>query len=172
MEHRWGPIKGERRRPRIDWDGLEIAFVWNDSQSHAYLDLETGDVFQWSDFMGDEERAEVTDQIDEDPDRYERIEPPSSGEVWRLMEEFAESIADRTLHRLLDVALRGKGAFGGFKRALENFPSERNRWFAFHDERLHEAIEAWLADREVAPENEPPWRSRSGGQQADGPRAR
>jgi hypothetical protein len=31
----------------------------------------------------------------------------------------------------LSVALDGKGAFGRFKRVLEDYPEERERWFKF-----------------------------------------
>jgi hypothetical protein len=152
-------VKKTRKPVQIDWDELEDAFDWNDPESHAYLDLETGEVVQWSELLDEEERSEITERIDDDPDRYAVIEPPSSGEAWRWMAAFAATVADPGLRRLLDLALGGKGAFGRFKRAMDDHPAERERWFAFRDERLHEAIEAWLAELEIEIADPPPWRT-------------
>lgn len=53
------------------------------------------------------------------------------------------------LRELLDVALRGKGAFRRFKDVLLNYPAERERWFEFESQRQRETIEAWAREQGV-----------------------
>lgn len=65
------------------------------------------------------------------------------------MAEFAASVAERPRRRLLEVALGGKGAFRRFKDVLSDYPADRKRWFAFHDERLREAAREWLEEHGV-----------------------
>jgi hypothetical protein len=77
------------------------------------------------------------------------------------MVEFADSVADRPLREKLELALDGRGAFRRFKNVLAGYPSERERWFAFHHERLQEAMEEWLADNDIEPTTPPPWDRRS-----------
>jgi len=47
---------------------------------------------------------------------------------------------------LLEVAIRGKGAFRRFKDVLEGYPEEMERWFSFKDDRLRERALEWLDD--------------------------
>jgi len=64
-------------------------------------------------------------------------------EAYDDMVRFAQTVTDATLHRLLEVALDGKGAFRRFKNALQSHNSERERWFAFKDERMVERVREW-----------------------------
>jgi len=43
------------------------------------------------------------------------------------MVEFAETVANRRLREMLDLALDGRGTFHRFKVALANYPAERER---------------------------------------------
>jgi hypothetical protein len=74
------------------------------------------------------------------------------------MARFAESIDDSQLRELLDLALRGRGAFRRFKDVLAHYPRERERWFRFREERLQEAMHEWLEDNGIEPTTEPPRR--------------
>jgi hypothetical protein len=57
---------------------------------------------------------------------------------------------DRQLRELLEVALAGKGAFGRFKAVLADFPEERARWFAEHDQHLKVQARVWLDRQGIA----------------------
>ena len=65
------------------------------------------------------------------------------------MAEFAATVRNRHVRELLDVAFRGRGAFRRFKDVLAGYPAERERWFAFRDQRMHEAMVEWLADHVI-----------------------
>jgi len=51
-----------------------------------------------------------------------RIEPQGSHEVYWDMKEFTATVAERSLHQLLDVALGGRGAFRRFREVLSAYP--------------------------------------------------
>ncbi len=72
-----------------------------------------------------------------------------SRDAYEDMVEFVESVNKPHLRELLDVALRGKGAFRRFKDVLLNYPAERERWFRFEEARQREAIEEWAREEGV-----------------------
>ena len=51
------------------------------------------------------------------------------------MEDFIATVEGERLAELLEVAIKGKGAFRRFKDVLLNYPEERVRWFEFKDDR-------------------------------------
>ena len=72
------------------------------------------------------------------------------------MAEFTGTVRDAQLRDRLEVALDGRGAFRRFKNVLLEFPAERERWFAFRDQRLHAAAREWLAELRIEPTTAPP----------------
>jgi hypothetical protein len=68
------------------------------------------------------------------------------------MADFAGTVTDPHLTELLDVALTGKGAFRRFKDVLYGYPQERDRWFAFKDERLRKRVDDWLEAYGILPD--------------------
>jgi hypothetical protein len=140
-------VSMSRKPLTIAWDELEMALTWRTDDGGHYLDVTTGQVVSFTGL--DDELAE--DEIDAGllEGRLVRIEPLPSAVEYGWMEEFVASVANATLSRLLDVALGGKGAFRRFKDVLSAYPADRNRWFAFRDERLREAARTWLEDNGI-----------------------
>ncbi|MGH7390869.1 MAG: UPF0158 family protein [Candidatus Rokuibacteriota bacterium] len=151
-----------RRRVLIDWADLEMALTWRSDEYDYYLDVRTGKVLTHA-MWGDGEDGDLSEeQVDEGLAEARLVEVerlPSSAE-YGWMVEFAASVQNAHLRELLDVALRGRGAFRRFKDVLAEYPAERERWFRFHDERVREAIREWLADHDITPPTEPPERAR------------
>jgi predicted nucleotidyltransferase len=80
------------------------------------------------------------------------IDPVESGDGYRDMEDFIAHVVDRRAADLLGRAIAGRGAFRRFKDTLFEFPELRERWFAFHDARLHRRALEWLADAKLLPD--------------------
>lgn len=165
--------------PKVLFFDLEIAFHDSSYEHHYWLDKRTGrviliddevagllregedlsDLPGWQREMAEEMKpvlrafGELPDQEDEDdeidPDRYVEIPKRESREAYEDMVEFAETVTNSHLRDLLDVALRGKGAFRRFKDVLLGYPAERERWFGFEERRQREAIEAWAREEGV-----------------------
>jgi hypothetical protein len=88
--------------------------------------------------------------------RLVHVEPLGSKVEYRWMAEFTGTVRDARFRGRLEVALDGRGAFRRFKDVLLDFPAERERWFAFRDERLHAAARGWLGDLGIEPTTAPP----------------
>jgi hypothetical protein len=142
---------------RIDWDELEIALMMNLEEQKNYLDLGTGQVeMAANDFTGtDVGLSEEEVEAGFSEGYLIRIEPLSSSVEYGWMADFAETVADRRLREILALAPNGRGAFRRFKDILSEYPAERERWFAFRDERLRREIKEWLADHDIEPDVPP-----------------
>lgn len=137
------------RRLSIDWGELEMALTWHTDEGGHYLDLTSGQVVSFTGL--DDELAEGEIDAGLSEGRLIPIEPLPSSVEYGWMSEFADSVADSSLRRLLEVALGGKGAFRRLKDVLGDFPAERKRWFAFRDERVRKAAREWLEENSIEP---------------------
>jgi hypothetical protein len=155
------------RRVAIDWDDLEVALTSDSLEWAWFLDLRTGAVHM----VGSEEEGPG-------PSREEIEEVAARGDAVRVfslesrveygwMAEFTEAVDDPGLRDRLQISLAGRGAFRRFKNVLANSPAERERWFAFRDERLRRAMRAWLADHGIEPTTEPLARRGSRGRRGE-----
>src|SRR5215510_1738130 len=123
-----------------------MAFEDRDGEGQWFLDTENGDTVRVNE--DDDDDDELREQIEEGfGERFIHIPYQGSNAGYRDMEEFASSVTDDRLRTLLEVAIRGKGAFRRFKDVLLEHPDERERWFQFSNERSRERIRRWL-DRE------------------------
>lgn len=85
--------------------------------------------------------------------RFIEIPKADSRQGYEDMEAFIETVSNRHLQELLEVAIHGKGAFRRFKDVLSlaSYAQERERWFQFHDERLHQRMLDWLEMVDINP---------------------
>lgn len=81
--------------------------------------------------------------------RFIRIEPDDSSGTYEEMREFIDTVREPQLQDRLYRAIGGKGAFGRFKGVLMEYPSERERWFAFKNAHDRERTLEWLADKDI-----------------------
>lgn len=146
------------KRIPIDWDDLEIALTMHMEEQSNYLNLRTGKVeLAANEFLGNDvglSEEEVETGFTEG--YLIHIEPLSSSLEYGWMVEFTETVTDRRLREMLELALDGRGAFRRFKNVLSDYSVERDRWFAFRDERLCQAMVEWLADQDIEPTTAPP----------------
>ena len=133
--------------PDIDKDQLIWALSDTSGMAEYYLDLETGDIVDtFTDAL------DVLDICKEDleSDRFWYINPMTSDEAYNFMVEFIETVTDDDLKRQLSIAVNGRGAFRMFKDTLLEYPEERERWFAFRDEKMNNYADEWLKDLAAA----------------------
>lgn len=140
------PVDQPELKPlAVDLDMLS-SFLEGDplSEQHGRLNLRTGEIWSllYGEDLADEENAE-DDEADHD---WVGIDQLGSRQAYRDMVLFSETVSDRGLTRLLEVALAGRGAFRRFKDALSDYADERERWFAFSDQRRHRRAAEWLAE--------------------------
>ena len=141
-------------RVALDWVELEGALENNSPELHSFLNKVTGDVIRI--FRGSEDAESRLREVETNED-FLYIEPISSREQYRWMEEFIEIVEDPVLKDKLNIAIDGKGAFRRFKDVLVGYPSERERWFAKRASKLRAHMGEWLTAKRIEPTNTPPW---------------
>jgi len=149
---------GLPRRVPVNWDDLEMALTSNPAEWSFYLDVRTGEVQMVPiDRLGEDDDWPSEEDLDDAlaAGHLIPVEPLGSRIEYGWMAEFAETVGDARLRDRLEVALDGRGAFRRFKNVLLDFPAERERWFAFRDERLHAAAREWLAEQGIEPTTQP-----------------
>lgn len=67
------------------------------------------------------------------------------------MEDFIDMVENQRLRGQLEVAIQGRGAFRQFKDVLLNFPEDREKWFSFKDQQMHEWVLDWLDENDIEP---------------------
>ena len=150
---------GSAKRVQVNWDDLEMALTSNPGEWTCYLDLETGEVRMVPmDRLDDDDDGLSEDEIDAglEAGRLIHVEPLGSEIEYRWMADFTGTVSNARLRGRLEGALDGRGAFRRFKNTLLDFPAERERWFAFRDERLHAAAREWLGELGIEPTTAPP----------------
>jgi hypothetical protein len=142
----------------VNWDDLEMALTSDPGEWTCYLDLETGAVRMVPRGGLEDDDGLSEDEIDEalNVGRLVHVEPLGSRVEYQWMAEFTGTVRNARLRDRLEVALDVRGAFRRFKNALLDFPAERDRWFAFRDQRLHAAAREWLEAVGLEPTTAPP----------------
>lgn len=138
----------------VDWDELEIALTERLEDWAHYLDRRTGQVVTFHD-GGESDVSEEEIDAGLAEGQLVFIEPLPSSVEYGWMQDFAASLRDADLRKLLAVALDGRGAFRRFKDILAERPQERESWFAFREERVIEAMREWLEDNGIEATAEP-----------------
>lgn len=148
------PYEGTLEPISVDWAELEGALENNSPELNSFLNKITGDVIRI--FRGNEDSENRLREIEED-NEYIYVEPISSREQYRWMEEYIEIVEESNLKDKLSIAIDGKGAFRRFKDVLVGYPSDRERWFAKRAVKIHAHIKEWLNAKGLEPINTPPW---------------
>ena len=117
----------------IRWNELEMAFERNAPDTESFVDARTGEVVVVVD--GQPESAELRARVVSGGEQFVKIEPASSREQYKWMEQFVAMVEDPALRERLLIAIDGKGAFRRFKDVLMAYGPERERWFTFRSER-------------------------------------
>ena len=83
--------------------------------------------------------------------RYIEIPAQTSGEGWRDMQDYIQTITNQDLKTRLWEAINGSGAFRNFKVALYDRPLEQAQWYAFKERRLRQRVLDWLSSKDIVP---------------------
>ncbi|WP_160285659.1 UPF0158 family protein [Pseudomonas knackmussii] len=129
----------------VDIDDLILVLDSNGMEFH--LDLETGEIRLRPEDDLDEEFEQL---LERQPQRFLYIEPVSSRDGFRIMEDFVrEKVDDPRASDSLVRALEDRKPFRSFKDRLFDYPEIREEWFRYHDERLRQLALEWLAEEGI-----------------------
>ena len=132
----------------IDVDMLEAAMEDADLAHRYFLNLVTGEVVFFSDYLGlSDEDERLSEEIDGSND-YVAIERIPSHEAYQWMVDFVDEMvapADEPAAEKLSIALNGKGAFRRFKDTLHRLDDRwLQAWYQWRSKRLEAALAEWL----------------------------
>lgn len=137
-------------RIKIDADELMMAMENHGGSLSYYLDTETGKIRLKSEDWGlPEEDDDLAQRLEEEPDRYVAIEPLSSRDGYRMMEDFVDSLPEGEERRILQQALSWKKPFSNFKSAIADMGPLREQWFKHRDRRMQQEMQDWFAYHEL-----------------------
>jgi hypothetical protein len=122
----------------VDLDQLADLLDGDPRRGGGRIDLKTGDC--WPEIADYEDEED-----DEDEGRWLYVECEGARPGYSDMELFIETVDDPAVVDRLEIAIRGKGAFGRFKDVLARWPEELQRYFQLSEERQHGRARAWLA---------------------------
>lgn len=141
---------------KLDWDDVLDAFEQYSETIRCYLDRRTGRVVQVN--KEDPDASDIdSEEAEAHPERYVRIHPAGPEEERAWMREFVETVEEASARDALRAALDGPDGLRGFRDALADRPNDRERWFAYREEKINTRIEHWLEAWDIAPLNPPPW---------------
>jgi predicted nucleotidyltransferase len=83
--------------------------------------------------------------------RYLKIPASTSGDGYRDMQDFIQSLHNEDLKNQLWQAINGRGAFRNFKTVLYKNKSVQAEWYAFEENRLRQRVLDWLDSNEIIP---------------------
>jgi len=132
----------------VDLDMLETAMEDSDLANRYFLNLVSGEVVFFSDYVGlSDEDERLLEEIDGSDD-YVAIERIPSHEAYQWMVDFVDEMvapADEQAAEQLFMALNGKGAFRRFKDTLHRVDDQwLQAWYQWRDKRVKDAVEEWV----------------------------
>ncbi len=132
----------------IDMDMLEAAMEDSDLTNRYFLNLVTGKVVFFSEYVGlSNEEEQLLEEIDGSDD-YVAVGRIPSHEAYQWMVDFVdEMVAPTDEHAAgkLSIALNGKGAFRRFKDTLHGVDDQwLQAWYQWRDKQLKAAVDEWL----------------------------
>lgn len=138
----------------VDWLELELAFR-DATGTESFLDKKTGEVCVLVPGFSDEE--ELRSRIDEDPERFAKIQPIGTEHARQVMARFVETLPASETKTGLQDAMRAQ--FGVLSRCMELLraaPQALNRYHRFEQAALWEHLESFLESLGVNADEAPP----------------
>ncbi len=132
----------------VDSDLLDLIEDHSEFRT-GHIDKQTGEILVTFEDYDEPEQEEIFEKLEQDPDRYLRIEPIGSHEGFRIMENFVAGLPEGEDRNLLWKVLSWKKPFSNFKSALADMGELRQQWFDFHDKALRKLAAQWLKDEEL-----------------------
>jgi hypothetical protein len=132
----------------IDLDMLETALEDSNLTNKYFLNLVSGEVVFFSDYLGlSDEDERLLEDIDGSND-YVAIERIPSYVAYQWMVDFVDELvapADEDAASKLSIALHGKGAFRRFKDTLHRVDDQwLQAWYQWKNQRLEAAVDEWV----------------------------
>lgn len=124
-----------------------------DSGENIYIDLETTEILgmpgsQLAMHMGSEDLeqfyGDIMTAVEENPDRYLKIETLYPAEAAKIMRRFAQNLDNEGLADKLWDAMSGRKAFRRFREVLNRNGHYLQEWYAFKQMKIEQHVRALI----------------------------
>ncbi len=132
----------QNRKDRFFMQVGEAMFM-NDMRSFINMDTLEVEIHVSEDYFFYNEMEDSAKEETTNPDKYFPVEQEHSSTAFRVMESFAETVADNRLKGRLTDALERKKPFANFKIIIDN-SAVREQWFAYRDEAYANIAMEWI----------------------------
>ena len=135
------------KKLRTDWFALWESVWRRDANYHvpldrAFFDKRTGGLLWIFEEVLEQESKERLARIEQEPERYEEVEPRTHGLHHEIFREFFDGLPAEVKE------LCNPASIGGFLKDYEyHFGADDHDWHGFHDNALREKAADWLRDR-------------------------
>lgn len=123
----------------VDSDLLDL-FEDHSRFQIGHIDKQTGEILVTFEDYDEPEQEEIFEKLEQNSDRYLKIEPIDSHGGFRIMENFVGGLPEGENRNLLLKIFSWKKPFSNFRRALADMGELRQQWFDFHDKELRKLI--------------------------------
>ncbi len=123
------------------------------SNTRCFINVDTLEVilyvpedYNWEDEEDENEEVEIEEEEKfdfDDPEKFMFIEPVTSHEAFRIMEQFADSVANKHMQQRLIDALSGRKPFANFNH-LVHTTEIREQWFHFKNRTYTHLAKEWI----------------------------
>lgn len=134
----------------LDIDLCELTFAFEDpsSDSHYYLDLETGSLVLIRPELDD--LSELREQVETENNRYLYVPKPAPNQVDLDLMDFLMAISDEKLKSLLPVAMEARDKFAACRALLGQFPGQPEKWQDWRKQGARQRALRWLEAQGIA----------------------
>ncbi|MBY0550114.1 MAG: UPF0158 family protein [Candidatus Obscuribacterales bacterium] len=135
---------------KLDIDIAELSFAFEDpsSDSHYYLDLETGSLILIRPDLDD--LSELREQVETENNRYLYVPKPAPNQVDLDLTDFLMAISDEKLKSLLPVAMEARDKFAACRALLGQFPGQSEKWQEWRKQGARQRALRWLEAQGIA----------------------
>ena len=149
-----------KKELKIDSEDLINALEDHSDSFDYFLDLENGNVVLLSsdDFEDEFEEDPVNldgynhEIVENNPGRFIFINPISSRESFKIMEDFVSTILNELIKNTLSIALSKRKPFRNFKDELNHLPEIQKEWYKYHEIEMEKLAYEWLKDNDITAE--------------------
>lgn len=129
---------------KLDIDIAELSYAFEDpsSDSHYYLDLETGSLILVRPDLDD--LGELREQVETENNRYLYVPKPAPNQVDLDLMDFLLAVSDEKLKSLLPVAMEARDKFAACRALLGQFPGQPEKWQEWRKEGARQRALRWL----------------------------
>ena len=133
----------------LELDLAQLAFAFEDpaSDSHYYLDVDTGSIIMVRPDLDD--ISELREEIETESTRFLFIPKPKPNQLELDLTDFVYPITDEKLKSILEMAMESPNKYSSLRSVLQKTPAEWERWEEWKHQSGRTRALRWLEANQI-----------------------